>query len=156
MRRVAEPQQRSRQQARQCNLSLYTTTAAAQAWRLQPGSHRVPARPQAPQVSRDGGSIGHAVQARQLLPNDATLQPRMDGLHRRWLAWRAGWAGWGRAGQGHERAWEGVVGAAGDSAAAGRRSALRTAAVSCPAIRCSSPSRTRDLANRFGSELHDF
>lgn len=44
--------------------------------------------------SRDGGPIRHAVQPRQLLPNDAALQPRMDGLHLRLLACRgAGWDG---------------------------------------------------------------
>ena len=38
--------------------------------------------------SRDSGPIRHAVQPRQLLSNDAALQPRMDGLHLRLLACR--------------------------------------------------------------------
>jgi hypothetical protein len=42
--------------------------------------------PPACKPSRDGGPVADAVQAGQLIPDDAALQTRMDGLHLRLLA----------------------------------------------------------------------
>ena len=69
--------------------NIHTTSAPDRHGTPRPARPPLEAPPHAP-ASRDGGAEGHAVQAWQLLPNDAALQPRVDGLHRRRRAWRAG------------------------------------------------------------------